>query len=188
MFTVESNARCCDCTKGNKAVSITTIYEPVEDYLEMTEYNFGRLLDVWEIGSGYCHFCESLNVYDENIKINNKKLYDFDFVVENLKNSDGNEDFLIFNFVKEEYKTKVKVGGKSKVSEIFFLNCWNILFQAIEEIPIHRFVDNRNGTFEIAVIGNYDSIKILRLKMFGFEKFELTKEINEYFGNKAFNI
>jgi hypothetical protein len=62
----------------------------------------------------HCHFCNSKNVYAENIEIADTPLYDFNDIVEKQKQSKRIENLLILNFTISNGEVKREVGGKSK--------------------------------------------------------------------------
>ena len=156
---------------------------PVDDYLKMTEYKFSSLLDNWlEELDAHCHFCNSKNVYGENIEIAETPLYDFNDIVEKQKQSSHVENLLILNFTISNGEIKREVGGKSNNESDFVLNCWIKVVEAIREIPQKRFVkSNVDGQFFIVLTGDSEEIVIQSLKMCGFERGELLNLIGKFF-------
>jgi hypothetical protein len=159
------------------------VNETVEKYFEMTEYEFQSTLDKWieNVGS-QCDFCGSKNICGENIEINDVPLYNFELIVQDLKNSNQNPSFFIYNLLKSDAVITKEVGGKRNNEHNFILACWPKIIEAINKIPTNRFINNDfDGQFYISITGNKRDLKIHRLKNSGLEKSELIRFINEYF-------
>lgn len=183
MPNVSYNTCCCDCTKINRARGIIYLNRSVDDYLKMTEYKFSSLLDNWlEELDAHCHFCNSKNVYGENIEIADTSLYDFNDIVEKQKQSSRIENLLILNFTISNGEIKREVGGKSDNEGDFVLNCWMKVVEAIGEISQKRFVKSYvDGQFFIVLTGDSEEIEIQSLKMCGFERGELLNLVGKFF-------
>lgn len=185
MEIVSYNMCCCNCCKINGTRGIITVNDSVEDYLFMTEFEFSKLLEKWTTEMELaCRFCGSNNVYGENIEIGSKKLYDFDSIVKELKNS-GQNGLLIYSIIKENGRIKKEVGGKAKNDSDFILDCWPFIIGELNKIPQNKFKKNElDSEFQISVSGvlrnGVYEFKIHRLKICGFERKEVIAAINEY--------
>lgn len=183
MSNVSYNTCCCNCTKINGITGMIIVKGSVDQYMNMTEYEFSKILDDWmEDIDLHCHFCGSTNVYGENIRINDVKLYDFNTIVERLKSSSEIQNFLIINLKKTNGYIDREIGGKGKNDSDFMLRCMSEVVGFIDSIPPQRFVrSNFDGQFFIAITGTSKNIRVERLKMCGFDKGEIKKEVIDYF-------
>lgn len=183
MFSVTYNTCCCECTNINEIKNLITVRESVDQYLKMTEYEFQPILENWMEGlDSSCDFCGSRNISGENIQINNSSLYNFDSIVEYIKDHNHSQNFLIFSLLKTRSGTNREIGGKESNDINFILECYTKIIDVINNIPSKRFVKNNNsGQFLISITGEIQEIKIQNMRICGFDKSELVKKVNEYF-------
>lgn len=185
MSNVIYNATCRNCSKINGAIGMIMVNGSVENYLKMTEYEFQPILEKWlRDMESTCHFCNSSNIYGENVKIDNIPLYDFQKIVDKLNNNPLSNNFLIFSLQKSGGKITQEIGGKGINDISFFQSSWPKIIDLINEMPSNNFKDNTEGHFVIALTGNSGEIEIQSLKNCGFESYELISQVDQYFMNK----
>lgn len=192
-FFVSYNICCRECTiingvRGYIEFQGDNSLEDRERILNLTEYEYSKELTVvlQELNS-QCHFCTSENIYPENIQVGDIDLYDFDKIVQILKNENNETGFFIYNLIMQNGSKDEGIAGKSNNSKLFLKQCWDKVLEEILKMPEEYFIENQNSyQFFVSISGiNYHgnfSPVIHRLKLCGLSKPNVIHSIGKYLG------
>jgi hypothetical protein len=154
-------------------------------YLELkNKTEFEVMVEVEEIRkieNEKCEECGSSNVVIQDIKVNDKQLYDFDQLV--IKCNSSNSQMLIINIDKRGQDIKLSPGGSPKFTQFFLLKAAGKILELIKERPDSYFQPQNKGNFNICIIGGHNSVSVERLRTAGITKNEITTKISEFIGD-----
>ena len=194
-FNVNYNPTCRVCCKTHGVKHTINIINESNDsfqrYKKMTEYEFSGILKKWLKDFSPCVFCGSKNIFPENIQIGDYKLYDFDRLVNDLKNETNEHNLLIMYIQKQFGDLEFNTGGKQNNDPVFILECMAKVNLLLNELPNNNFIKSKtDGYFSLVISGlNYNgnhSLTIQRFFNFGFDKSEIRDRLNDYCLNYAF--
>ena len=152
----------------------------------MTEYEASLIVEPWLKDFAPCRNCGSKNIFPTNIEIGNKKLYDFDKLITELKSLGSFANLLILDLQNNYGEVELKVAGKQSNDSDFILECMVEFARVMEKIPESKFIPNRTDrNFQIVISGNFEgdkhNLKVQKVINYGFSSTNIRKHILKYF-------
>lgn len=178
---------CCNMDKISHVIQVTNVDEKkYMEYLNMTEYEANKIVEGWLKDFGPCRNCGSYMIFPTNIEIGNKKLYDFNKLVEDLKSYGIFGNLLILDLQNNYGEIELKIAGKQHNDRDFLEECSYEFFKVIDDIPNSKFVSKKtNGNFQLVISGKYENerhnLKVERLINYGFSLEDIKQHILKYF-------
>jgi hypothetical protein len=155
-----------------------------DNFLELkNKTEFDAMIEVeklWKKENEKCESCGSSNVVIQDIKVNDRPLYDFDQLVKKCKSS--NSQMIIINIDKRGQDIKLSHGGSPKFTQFFLLKAVSKILEVVKERPDSYFQIQNKGNFNICIIGENDFVNVERLRTAGITKNEITTRISEFIG------
>src|SRR5687767_4659645 len=119
MTPISFDKVCRFCLKTNGVRSIYMVNGNLENQKKKTEFEFKETVEKWlKEDKKKCEFCDCPFIEVSNIEIGDYKLYDFDRLVNDCKQKDG--ELFLWNITKSSKNTvELKVGGKTAHDPLF---------------------------------------------------------------------